>query len=37
MTRALRWWMSAPLDEQAAVVLVVLPWLLTAIVCFAQN
>lgn len=32
MQRALAWWMSAPMDEKAAVALLVLP-LLLAIVC----
>jgi len=37
MKRFLGWWMSAPIDEKAAVVVVVLPWLLTACVCYGKS
>lgn len=30
MHRAIAWWMSAPMDEKAAVALLVLPWILAA-------
>lgn len=32
--RAIAWWMSAPMDEKAAVALLVLPWILAAAIVF---
>jgi hypothetical protein len=35
MRRAIAWWLSAPVDMQAAVALIVLPWILLAAVLMA--
>jgi hypothetical protein len=37
MKRAITWWMSAPVDEKAAVVIVVVPWLLASCICVAAS
>lgn len=36
MQRALTWWMSAPMDDRAAVALLVLPWVLVAAIVLAS-